>query len=100
MLRARALASIAIALAGAVFLSAVTLPAQRPASAPATSSVAAAAHRATLDKYCVTCHKAPTPVAALRLDDLDTANFETSGATWEKLARKLRNREMPPAGMP
>jgi hypothetical protein len=39
-------------------------------------------------------------VAGLRLDDLDTANFETNGATWEKLARKLRNREMPPAGMP
>jgi hypothetical protein len=31
---------------------------------------------------------------------LDVANFETNGATWEKLARKLRNREMPPAGMP
>jgi hypothetical protein len=31
---------------------------------------------------------------------LDTANFETNGDTWEKLARKLRHREMPPAGMP
>jgi hypothetical protein len=39
-------------------------------------------------------------VAGLRLDTLDTANFESNGATWEKLARKLRNREMPPAGMP
>ena len=39
-------------------------------------------------------------MAELRLDNLDTANFETNGATWEKLARKLRNREMPPAGMP
>src|SRR5262245_35624248 len=100
MLRTRALASTTLAFAGAVFFSAVTLPAQIVPSAAATPSVAATAHRATLDKYCVGCHKAPTPVAGLRLDTLDTANFETNGATWEKLARKLRNREMPPAGMP
>jgi hypothetical protein len=100
MLRTRALASTTLALAGAVFFSAVTLPAQIASPASATPSVAATAHRATLDKYCISCHKAPTPVAGLRLDTLDTANFETNGATWEKLARKLRNREMPPAGMP
>src|SRR4029453_37955 len=100
MLRTRALASTTLALAGAVFFSAVTLPAQIAPPAAATPSVAATAHRATLDRYCVGCHKAPTPVAGLRLDTLDTANFETDGATWEKLARKLRNREMPPAGMP
>jgi hypothetical protein len=81
--------------AGAVYLAAASPPAQD--SSPAA---AATAHRATLDKYCVSCHKAPTPVAGLRLDDVDTANLETNGATWEKLARKLRNREMPPAGMP
>ena len=100
MLRTRALASTTLAFAGAVFFSAVTLPAQVAPPAAATPSVAATAHRATLDKYCISCHKAPTPVAGLRLDNLDTANFETNGATWEKLARKLRNREMPPAGMP
>jgi hypothetical protein len=100
MLRTRALASTTLALAGAVFFSAVTLPAQIAPPAAATPAVAATAHRATLDKYCISCHKAPTPVAGLRLDTLDTANFETDGATWEKLARKLRNREMPPAGMP
>ena len=61
---------------------------------------AATAHRATLDKYCISCHRGPTAFAGLHLDTLDTANFETNGATWEKLARKLRNREMPPAGMP
>jgi hypothetical protein len=82
-------------LAGAAFLAAATPPAQN--SSAASSAIA---HRATLDKYCISCHKAPTPVAGLRLDTLDTANFESNGATWEKLARKLRNREMPPAGMP
>jgi mono/diheme cytochrome c family protein len=81
--------------AGAVYLAAASPPAQ-----DSPPSAAPAAHRATLDKYCVTCHKAPEPVAGLRLDNLDTSNLETNGATWEKLARKLRNREMPPAGMP
>jgi mono/diheme cytochrome c family protein len=94
MIRTRALVSLSIVFAGAVYLAAASPPAQSPSSAAATG------HRATLDKYCVSCHKAPTPVAGLRLDNLDTANFETDGATWEKLARKLRNREMPPAGMP
>jgi mono/diheme cytochrome c family protein len=89
-------------LAGAVFLSAVTLSAQNsPAqSSPAQKPVSAAAtHRATLDRFCIACHRGNTPAAGLHLDTFDTANFETSGATWEKLARKLRNREMPPADM-
>src|ERR1700674_1176460 len=94
MVRTRALTSISVVLAGAVFFPAATLPAQNPPSA------AANAHRATLDTYCIGCHSGPTPVAGLHLDTLDTANFETNGVTWEKLARKLRNREMPPAGKP
>ena len=99
MIRTRALASISMVLAGAAFLPAAAPSAQNP-PAQNPSAAVATAHRATLDKYCVGCHKAPTPVAGLRLDSLDTANFEINGATWEKLARKLRNREMPPAGMP
>ena len=99
MIRTRALASISMVLAGAAFLPAAAPSAQNP-PAQNPSAAVATAHRATLDKYCVGCHKAPTPVAGLRLDSLDTANFETNGATWEKLARKLRNREMPPTGMP
>ena len=95
MIRTRALASLSMVFAGVVYLAAASPPAQD--SSPAA---AATAHRATLDKYCVSCHKAPTPVAGLRLDNIDTANLEANGATWEKLARKLRNREMPPAGMP
>src|SRR4029077_966557 len=31
---------------------------------------------------------------------LDINNFETNGTTWEKLVRKLRDRQMPPTGMP
>jgi len=102
MIRTRSLASLGIALAGAVFLSAVTLSAQNsPAPTPAqgSSSAAATAHRATVDRFCITCHKGPTALAGLHLDTFDISNFGTNGATWEKLARKLRNREMPPADM-
>ena len=94
MIRTRALTPISMVLAGAVFFPAATLRAQD------SPSTAATAHRATLDKYCIGCHSGQTPLAGLHLGTLDTANFETNGAIWEKLARKLRNREMPPAGMP
>src|SRR5712692_7368200 len=94
MIRTRALTSISMALAGAIFFPAATQPAQNSLSAAAT------AHRATLDRYCIGCHGGPTPFAGLHLDTLDTANFETNGVAWEKLAGKLRNREMPPGGMP
>ena len=33
-------------------------------------------------------------------EGLSLANLDDQGAGWEKLLRKLRNREMPPAGMP
>ena len=95
MVRTRALTSVGMVLAATVFF-----PAARPRAQDSSSSNGATTPRATLDKYCITCHGGRTPVAGLHLDTLDAANFEVNGATWEKLARKLRNREMPPAGMP
>ncbi len=92
MIRTRALASIGMVLAGMVFLPAAALPAE--------TSAAATAHRATLDQYCIVCHSGPTPPAGLNLQALDIGNLEDNGAVWEKLLRKLRNREMPPAAMP
>jgi hypothetical protein len=81
-------------LAGAVLLPAATL------SAESSGSAAAAAHRATLEQYCIGCHSGPTPFAGLNLEPLDFSNLEVNGASWEKLIRKLRGRQMPPAGMP
>src|SRR5205085_9654039 len=92
MIRTRALVSIGMALAGAVFL-----PAATPA---AENSPSAEAHRTTLQLYCVGCHSGPTPFAGLNLEPLDFTNLEATGAIWEKLIRKLRGRQMPPAGMP
>jgi len=102
-MRTRSLASISFLLASAAFLSAVTLSAQNPPAprppAQDPSSTPAGVQRATVDRFCISCHRGANAIAGLHLDTFDLANFATNGATWEKLARKLRNREMPPADM-
>ena len=95
MVQTRSLASVGMALAVAAFLPPATLQAQN--SSP---SAAASAHRQTLQLYCVGCHSGPTPFAGLNLEPMDFNNLEQNGAIWEKLIRKLRGRQMPPAGMP
>ena len=57
-------------------------------------------HRATLDKYCVTCHNARLRTASMLLDQADVDHPETNAAVWEKVLHKLRAREMPPVGVP
>ena len=57
-------------------------------------------HRATLDKYCVTCHNGRLRTASLQLDQADVDHPETNAAVWEKVLHKLRAREMPPTGVP
>jgi mono/diheme cytochrome c family protein len=94
MIRTRAQASVVMALAVAVLLPPAALQAQNSAA------TAAAVHRATLEQYCVGCHSGPTPFAGLNLQPLDASDLEANGIIWEKMLRKLRNREMPPAGMP
>ena len=94
MIRTRVLASIGMVLAGAVIFPAATVSAENSGSA------AAAAHRGTLEQYCIGCHSGPTPFAGLNLEPLDFSNLEANGIVWEKLIRKLRGRQMPPAGMP
>jgi len=94
MLKTRTLASTGIALAVATLLSAATLQAQNSGSNVTTE------HRTTLQMYCIGCHSGPTPFAGLNLEPLDFANLEANGEVWEKLIRKLRARQMPPAGMP
>src|SRR5499427_3430679 len=94
MIRTRALASAGVMLAAAAFL---------PASAQQTqtqNSATAAALHDTLQLYCVGCHSGPTPFAGLNLEPMDFNNLEANGEIWEKLIRKLKARQMPPAGMP
>jgi hypothetical protein len=70
---------------------------QSVSSAPTPSSPS---HRATLDKFCVTCHNTRLRTAALQLDSADVDRPGENAAVWEKVLRKLRAREMPPPGLP
>ena len=82
----------------ACLVASVALRAGEPQQPTASSPlVAPSPHRATLDRYCVTCHNARVKAGGLVLDTLDVAS---EPATWEKVVRKLRGRMMPPAGMP
>jgi mono/diheme cytochrome c family protein len=64
-----------------------------------SSAPSASIHRATLDRFCVTCHNARLRTAGLLLDQADVDHPETNAAVWEKVLHKLRAREMPPAGV-
>src|SRR4029434_10938192 len=53
-----------------------------------------------LDRYCVTCHNAKLKTGGLSLEQVDPSRVDLDAEMWEKVARKLRTREMPPAGIP
>ena len=88
---------------------------QAPSAPGAPEASPAAAHRALLDRYCVTCHnegvvngegRPASPLVgqlravALTLDTLDLDDVGGHAAEWEKVVRKLRGGVMPPAGRP
>ena len=72
-------------------LAALLLAAQTPA--PATAS-------ATVQKYCVTCHRDRLKTGGLTLADVDVEHPSAQAETWEKVIRKLRTGAMPPPNAP
>ncbi|HET9830977.1 MAG TPA: DUF1592 domain-containing protein, partial [Vicinamibacterales bacterium] len=54
--------------------------------------------RTVLNTYCVGCHNARLRTGGLALDEIDPAHVGAASDVWEKVVRKLRTREMPPAG--
>ena len=71
------------------------------AAAPALAAPgASAAHRATLDRYCVTCHNQKAKTAGLTLDTLALTDIPAHAETWETVVKRLRTGTMPPANMP
>ena len=85
---------IAVAMAAPGYLPA----AQQEASSAAPQ--AASQYSAVLNRYCITCHNEKLKTADLILSKLDVENPGADAATWEKVARKLRTGQMPPAGLP
>ena len=74
------------------------------AQAPSASSqTTVLPHRALLDQYCVACHNDRIRQAGLTLQTIDTdqiGQIAEEVEVWEKVARKLRSRAMPPPGRP
>ena len=100
MIRTRALGAVATVLATALFMPAASSADKSVAAAAAHPQFNAQALWQTEKVYCDTCHFGPKARAKLNLEGLDLSNLAANGETWEKVLRKLRNREMPPVGMP
>jgi uncharacterized protein DUF1592/uncharacterized protein DUF1588/uncharacterized protein DUF1585/uncharacterized protein DUF1587/uncharacterized protein DUF1595 len=66
----------------------------------ATPAAVPSPQRALLDKYCVSCHNEKRPSAELTLQTIDVENLGAHADVWEKVLRKVRYGEMPPASMP
>ncbi len=73
----------------AVFAEAIAAP-------PATAE----SSRATLNKYCVTCHNSKLNTGNLALDAADLTKIPQHGETWEKAILKLKLGMMPPPRVP
>jgi len=69
--------------------------APRPVAADGPAEV-----RATLDKYCVSCHNDRTKTGGLTLVGLDVGGAAAHADVWEKVVRKVRVGMMPPQGAP
>ena len=66
----------------------------------AADAAAQAPSRALLDQYCVTCHNERLQTANLMLDRIDLEQVGDHAEALEKVVRKLRAGQMPPAGRP
>jgi hypothetical protein len=78
-------------------------PPRTIASSDAAPSVAAAtplpsAHRDLVYDYCLICHDNLAQEAGLSLEAIVDREVAEHPAVWEKVVRKLRTRQMPPAG--
>ena len=65
-----------------------------------TASPSGAPPRAFVEQYCVGCHSDRLKTGGLTLSAAATGQIGQNPAVWEKVARKLRARTMPPVGLP
>ena len=94
-------AAVWVALSGFSVRGWSALAASSPQSTSAAQPSAARDDtRATIDKYCVTCHNQRLRTGGLALDVPDLANMPAHADVWENVIRKVRAGMMPPAGLP
>ena len=67
---------------------------------PSTKESAAPVVQELLRNACLDCHNEAEPTAGLNLESVAEDSVERNSDVWEKVVRKLRTRQMPPADMP
>jgi hypothetical protein len=79
----------------------VTQAAPQNLTPPATSlpGLPGSAQQETLTRYCVGCHSDRLKTSGLSLEHADPAHASADPDLWEKVARKLQARAMPPQGV-
>src|SRR5579863_1482967 len=70
------------------------------AAIPCAFAQTPAAARAVTDHYCVVCHSQKGKMAGVVLEGIDFNSVAANAELLERVARKVRTGEMPPAGMP
>jgi mono/diheme cytochrome c family protein len=90
------LLAVPVLVAAGALLGAGEGPAPPPA-APAPAPEARATLGRFVESFCVECHHADDPAGGLTLDGLADAPPGDHAETWEKVARRLAARQMPPA---
>jgi mono/diheme cytochrome c family protein len=75
-------------------------PAAKKPAPPAATATRASTVKTVIQEYCLGCHNARLKTAGLVLDPSETEHIAAQPDIWEKVARKLRTGEMPPAGLP
>jgi uncharacterized protein DUF1592/uncharacterized protein DUF1588/uncharacterized protein DUF1587/uncharacterized protein DUF1585/uncharacterized protein DUF1595/cytochrome c len=89
--------TISVSLAGVLAVAGFTFTLKAQQSSPAPP-LTAAAHRALVDDYCVSCHDEDKKKGGLSLDTIAAHDVARHPDVWEKVVRKLRARLMPPIG--
>ncbi len=74
--------------------------ASRSSQAVVAAGALAPGYQTVVNRYCVTCHSTRLKTGGLALDVINTAAVGSNPAEWERVVRKLRAGEMPPAGVP
>jgi len=67
---------------------------------PSLLAAEAVGRQSTITKYCFACHNAQVKVGGLVLEGVSADDPSTKPEVWEKVVRRLKAGEMPPAGMP
>ncbi len=97
--------SLLLAAGTALVVVAATSGQLRSAQAPAAAAPAAVPTSASevtpiINRYCATCHNERMKLGGLVLQGKDLAQISADAEMWEKVAKKLHAKAMPPVGSP